>query len=236
MERNIQEKINRYAKFVFGEDVTDNMGEIYGKTKDVISILKENKKYCNSSDVEFDEEELKSINESLDSLIKELTSNYLEDDFVFLYEHPMDGELHIRNYEQVLKDLHFYYLSKIEEETELKDVNINDFVECYFSSNEIENLMDYGSDTDSLAMPTVSDLYKEVLNNLNIDYDTVITDDVSDGKYKITVNFDDKNSIVLDIKASNTYKETADNIQSIVNKYLELQEENSITEENDMEL
>ena len=71
---------------------------------------------------------------------------------------------------------------------------------------------------------------------INIDYDTVITDDVSDGKYKITVNFDDKNSIVLDIKASNTYKENADNIQSIVNKYLELQEENSITEENDMEL
>ncbi len=235
-EEKKQEKINIYAKFVYDEKATDNMEEIYGKSKDVISILKENKKYCNSPEVEFDEDELKSINKSLDSLINDLKNNYLEDDFVFLFEHPMDSELHIQDSEELLKDLYFYYLSKVEEETELKDININEFIMCYFDNNKIENLMDYGSDRDSLSMPSISDLYKEILDTININYDNVLTDDISDGKYSVVINFDEKNSIQLDVRASDTYIETASNIQDIVDKYLELQKQNSITEENDMEL
>ena len=107
---------------------------------------------------------------------------------------------------------------------------------CYFDNNKIENLMDYGSDRDSLSMPSISDLYKEILDTININYDNILTDDISDGKYSVVINFDEKNSIQLDVRASDTYIETASNIQDIVDKYLELQKQNSITEENDMEL
>ena len=116
------------------------------------------------------------------------------------------------------------------------DININEFIMCYFDNNKIENLMDYGSDRDSLSMPSISDLYKEILDTININYDNVLTDDISDGKYSVVINFDEKNSIQLDVRASDTYIETASNIQDIVDKYLELQKQNSITEENDMEL
>ncbi len=118
----------------------------------------------------------------------------------------------------------------------LKDININNYVEYWFNLKRIENLESYGPDSNSLVMPTIGDLYGNILESLGVAYDSIFTDEISDGKYKLTINFNDESKIILDTRASDTYEGTSSNIQVIVDKYLELQTENSINEENDMEL
>lgn len=231
-----QERINTYANFVFGKDITDNMDEVYGKVQDVISLLKENKQYCNSPDTEMDEEELEYINKSLDSLIEELTNDYKKEDFVRLFEHPMDGELHIQNKDELLNDLQFYYLSKVEEETNLKDININDFVMCYFDKENIENLADYAATQNQPVSNSLTDIYEELLKIINIDFENLSTIKSNNHKYTSTIYFDDINSIQVDTTISSSYTDISSNIKNVIDKYLELQEENSIETENiDME-
>lgn len=234
MEKNIQEKINIYAKFVYDEEATDNMEEIYGKSKDVISILKENKKYCNSSEVEFDEDELKSINKSLDSLINDLKNNYLEDDFVFLFEHPMDSELHIQDSEEVLKDLYFYYLSKVEEETELKDINISEFIMCYFDSENISNITDYSVNNSLSILDSINYIYTDILRIMNIEYDDFLTEVNENNTYTSTIKFSNNNSIQIETKDISSYSDIASNVSTITSKYLEL--ENELCDEQEVEI
>lgn len=236
MKRNIQERINTYAKFAFGEEVTDNMDEIYGKVQDVILLLKENKKYCNSPEVEFDEEELKDINQSLDSLIEELNSKYEKEDFVRLIEHPMDSQLHIQDIDELLKDLQFYYLTKVEEEIELKDINIDEFVMCYFDKEHIENLVDYAATKNQSISQVLTNIYEEILDIINIEYDDLSTTQNSDSHYTSTINFNNKDSIQIETKDVNSYSDIVPNITTITNKYLELQNEYTNEQENELEM
>ena len=108
---------------------------------------------------------------------------------------------------------------------------MKDIIDKYFEENKIENFMDYGSDRDSYSMPSLSSVYKDILDKLNIKYTNIFTEDISDGKYQTTIEFND-DKVVVDTSAWNGREVLKDNIESIKEKYKELQAES----EDDMEM
>lgn len=129
-----------------------------------------------------------------------------------------------------------YYFCTPKEEEYLYDFEENDIeekikkvVELYFIENDIRDLMDYGADRDSLAMPSLSTLYKEILEKLNIEVSYIATDDISDGKFETIVELKNGKSISIDTSAWNDKEVVSNNIKSI-------QEENEIVEEEEFEI
>lgn len=108
---------------------------------------------------------------------------------------------------------------------------MKDIIDKYFEENKIENFMDYGSDRDSYSMPSLSSVYKDILDKLDIKYTNIFTEDISDGKYQTTIEFDD-DKVVVDTSAWNGKEMLKDNIEVIKEKYEELQAES----EDDMEM
>lgn len=123
-----------------------------------------------------------------------------------------------------------YYYNNFEEDS--KEDKIKNIVELYFIENGLQNLMDYGSDRDSLVMLTLSDLYKELMDKLNIEYCSIETNDISDGKYETFIEFEDGNSIIIDTSAWNNEEIVSNNLISIQNEY----EKDEKLVEDDMEM
>lgn len=96
-------------------------------------------------------------------------------------------------------------------------------VKNYFEENQIENLMDYGSDGDE-GLNKLSSLYKEILDKLNIKYKDIYTEDISDGKYLTTITFEDNTEIELDTSARNGIRVVAKNIESVYATYEKIQD------------
>ena len=102
----------------------------------------------------------------------------------------------------------------------------------YFKENNIKDLMEYGSDFDE-GLYKLSDMYKEILEQLNINFQSIKTEDgMSDGKYVTTIVFKDNSEIKLDLGAWNGIGNVVDNIESILEKYekcyLKVSKENDI--------
>lgn len=108
---------------------------------------------------------------------------------------------------------------------------MKDIIANYFEENKIENFMEYGADRDSYIMPSLSNVYKEILDKLGIKYTNIFTEDISDGKYQTTIDFDDK-KIIVDTSAWNGKQVLKDNIETIKEEYEKIQVES----EEDMEL
>lgn len=132
-----------------------------------------------------------------------------------------------------------YYFCTPKEEEYLYDFEEDDIeekikrvVELYFAEKGLGNLMDYGYDRDSLAMPTITDLYKELMEKLNIQCCSIETDDISDGKYRTVIEFENGNSITVDTSAWNNEEIVSDNMISIQEEYEKTQEN---VEEEDLE-
>lgn len=91
-------------------------------------------------------------------------------------------------------------------------------------------------------MPSFTDLYKGILARLNIPTYNITTEDLSDGKYETTIEFNNQYSIVIDTSAWNSESEVISNVMSIQEEFkksLELNAENEYLEtenEEDMEV
>lgn len=89
----------------------------------------------------------------------------------------------------------------------------------YFRENNIKDLMEYGSDFDE-GLYKLSDMYKEILEQLNINCKSITTEDgMSDGKYVTTIVFNDNSEIKLDLSAWNGIGNVTENIESILEEY-----------------
>ena len=217
----IQEKINKYAKLVYNNELQDDGENVSGLVVDVIKHLKDIKKYFETNESELSQEEIDGIIEETNELIKELEQNYDNEDYVSLFTHPMSGFYSINEeIKDILDDLFDYYESQLER-MEFGKSNIKDVVDYYFDNNGIKNLMDYGADRDVEAMPTISSMYETILENLKINYSNVFSDDVSSGKYTTIIEFDKFHKIQVDTKSRYGAKDIYDNIQSINNAYKE---------------
>ena len=199
----IQEKINKYAKLVYNNELKTNESEL-------------------------SQEEIDYIIEETDELIEELEQNYDYEDYISLFTHPMSDSYCINTeIKNVLDDLLDYYESKIEI-MEFGKVNIKDVVNYYFDNKGIKNLEDYGADRDGEAMPTISSMYEDILENLKINYENIFSDDVSAGKYTTIIEFDDNHKIQVDTKSRYSAKDIYDNVQSIKNSYKDYLHEKKI--------
>lgn len=113
---------------------------------------------------------------------------------------------------------------------------IMDEVIDYFRKNEIKDLMDYGSDRDE-GLTSISSLYKEIMDKLDVKYENIYTEDVSDGKYLTTVIFNENSKIEIDTSAWNGIKIVTENIESVYETYEKLQEKIlEIGDKNDAEI
>lgn len=215
----IQEKINKYAKLVYNNELQDDGENVSGLVVDVIKHLKDIKKYFETNESELSQEEIDGIIEETNELIKELEQNYDNEDYVSLFTHPMSGFYSINEeIKDILDDLLDYYESQLER-MEFGKSNIKDVVDYYFDNNGIKNLMDYGADRDGEAMPTISSMYETILENLKINYSNVFSDDVSSGKYTTIIEFDKFHKIQVDTKSRYGAEDIYDNVQSINDVY-----------------
>lgn len=194
----------------------------------VVEHLKDIKKYFKTNESELSQEEIDYIIEETDELIEELEQNYDDEDYISLFTHPMSDSYCINTeIKNVLDDLLDYYESKIEI-MEFGKVNIKDVVNYYFDNKGIKNLEDYGADRDGEAMPTISSMYEDILENLKINYENIFSDDVSAGKYTTIIEFDDNHKIQVDTKSRYSAKDIYDNVQSIKNSYKDYLHEKKI--------
>lgn len=215
----IQEKINKYAKLVYDNELQDNGEDVSGKVKDLIKHLQSIKTYFEKNESELSQEEIDNIIEATDDLIKELEQNYDNEDYIALFTQPMSGFYSIDdNLKDILENLLDYYESQLER-MEFGKINIENVVDYYFDYNNIKNLMDYGSDRDGEITPTISSMYETILDNLKIDYTNIFSDDVSAGKYTTIIELNEDYKIQLDTKARYTAKDIYDNIKSVDNLY-----------------
>lgn len=217
----IQEKINKYAKLVYNNELQDNGEDVSGLVSDVIKHLKGINVYFEENEAGLSQEEIDNIIEETTDLINELEQNYDNEDYISLFTYPMSDFYSInREFKDILDDLFDYYEDKLERmkfgETKIKNV-----VDYYFDNKEIKNLMDYGADRDGEVMPTISSMYETILENLKIEYSNIFSEDVSSGKYTTIVEFDENNKVQIDTKSRYGAKDIYDNIQSINNAYKE---------------
>lgn len=138
-----------------------------------------------------------------DDLLQDLYDEWLDSDSNFR-EPIMDS------FDERISEISKEYLHKLEP-NEAIDLVVKD----YFFVNEIQDLMEYGSDSE-INMPHISDVYKEIMETLDITFVRINTDEISDGKYQTTIEIDDDFSITVDTKANNGIEIVADNVKSIV--------------------
>jgi len=131
-----------------------------------------------------------------------------------------DSDERVSYYSATPKHEMYIYMFRIEHPNE----DIKSIVELYFIEQDLKNLMDYGSDRDSYAMLSISDLYKELLQKIGIKYYEITTDDVSDGKFETRIQFPDDSVMYVDTKAWNEEKDIIDNITSIYEEYEKIKE------------
>lgn len=126
---------------------------------------------------------------------------------------------------------------KIKEPITEKEILIRKEVIKYFKENQIENLENYGADSDE-GLCKISSLYSEILDNLNIKYTDIFTKDgIADGKYVVTIFFDNDTNIVLDSKSRDNSEHVVDNIISTTEEYEKWnQKEQTKGNENEIEI
>ncbi len=87
-----------------------------------------------------------------------------------------------------------------------------DILTEYFLSIENLDLMEYGEDSNE-GLYKLSEIYEEILNKLNIPYEYVFTDDISDGKYETKIGFMNDFTISVYSKASSSIDIIINNIR-----------------------
>ena len=111
----------------------------------------------------------------------------------------------------------------IEHTPSYSDLSISKVTE-YFTENDIDNLMGYGSDSDE-GLYHLTSMYQEIMDKLNIKYENIYTEDgVSDGKYVTVITMKDNTEIKLDTSAWNGIETVTENIATIYEIYDDIKE------------
>lgn len=227
-----QEKVNDYAKVVYGDELYSQEETIYGKLSDVISELRENQEHVNNPKNEVDEETKEFINEETDELVKDLQEHHNLKDFVYLNLHPMSGFFVENDISNLLEELQQEYMLILTEQ-ELTDLNIKTIVVTYYEINKIYNLSEYRDDENKEITPSFSDLYTDLCKYLGIEIESITTEEERPGKYQTTITFPNDNSITITSKSRYKIDDIVQNMKIIRNSYT--LEQNQINEDMEME-
>jgi len=96
---------------------------------------------------------------------------------------------------------------------------ISEVVENYFNKNNLENFMNYGADSDAYILTSFSDVYKELLKDLGINYKEINTNYVSDGKYETVISINNGKMFFLYTSAWNGKEVTKVNLEKFIDEY-----------------
>ncbi len=227
-----QEKVNDYAKLVYGDELYSQEETIYGKVSDVISKLRENQEHINNPKNEVDEENKEFINEETDELVEDLQTYHDLNDFVYLHLHPMSGFYVENEVSDLLEDLQQEYLLDLTKR-DLTDLNIKTIIVTYYEMNKIYNLSEYRDDENKEVTPSFSDLYTDLCKYLGIDIETIITEEERPGKYQTTITFPKDNYITITSKSRYKIDDIVQNMKIIRDSYT--LEQNQFNEDMEME-
>ena len=207
-----QEKINYLYKLMYGDkNIVFINKDMIGKANVILKELDTIKQNL----IEEYQEDSKDIIKEVNELKDEILDEYDEEDIIKLYEHPMAIVPMLNSNKGTLKDMRETFLSMVEVK-EIPEVALDDVIDAYMGYNDIGNFMEYSSDSNIYTNPSFSSLYKDLMDLLNIKYINVYTNDVSDGKYVTTIEFNNEKSITIDINAWSEIEAIKENLKSIV--------------------
>lgn len=120
----------------------------------------------------------------------------------------------------------FYFCTPQEEKYIYNDIlrddesvkKIQEVIELYFIEKDITNMMYYGSDKET-SMLSISKIYMDILKKLDIKFNNIVTDEISDGKYRTFVKLNQEINVRIDTSAFNGIDVIVHNIESIKNEY-----------------
>lgn len=207
-----QEKINYLYKLMYGDkNIVFINEDMIGKANVILKELDTIKQNL----IEEYQEDSKDIIKEVNELKDEILDEYDEEDIIKLYEHPMAIVPMLNSNKGTLKDMRETFLSMVEVK-EIPEVALDDVIDAYMGYNDIGNFMEYSSDSNIYTNPSFSSLYKDLMDLLNIKYIDVYTNDVSDGKYVTTIEFNNEKSITIDTNAWSEIEAIKENLKSIV--------------------
>lgn len=207
-----QEKINYLYKLMYGDkNIVFINEDMIGKANVILKELDTIKQNL----IEEYQEDSKDIVKEVNELKDEILDEYDEEDIIKLYEHPMAIVPMLNSNKGTLKDMRETLLSMVEVK-EIPEVALDDVIDAYMGYNDIGNFMEYSSDSNIYTNPSFSSLYKDLMDLLNIKYIDVYTNDVSDGKYVTTIEFNNEKSITIDTNAWSEIEAIKENLKSIV--------------------
>lgn len=207
-----QEKINYLYKLMYGDkNIVFINEDMIGKANVILKELDTIKQNL----IEEYQEDSKDIIKEVDKLKDEILDEYDEEDIIKLYEHPMAIVPMLNSNKGTLKDMRETFLSMVEVK-EIPEVVLDDVIDAYMGYNDIGDFMEYSSDSNIYTNPSFSSLYKDLMDLLNIKYIDVYTNDVSDGKYVTTIEFNNEKSITIDTNAWSEIEAIKENLKSIV--------------------
>ena len=111
---------------------------------------------------------------------------------------------------------------------------ISPVVAKYFNEKEMEDLMEYGNDSDE-GLYHLSTLYEDLMNELDIKFNNVYTEDISDGKYVTTIIFRDNSEIQIDTSAFNGIEVVTNNLISVLESFNEKVADNILEIEDEID-
>ena len=111
---------------------------------------------------------------------------------------------------------------------------ISPVVAKYFNEKEMDDLMEYGNDSDE-GLYHLSTLYEELMNKLDIKFNNVYTEDISDGKYVTTIIFRDNSEIQIDTSAFNGIEVVTNNLISVLESFNEKVADNNLEIEDEID-
>lgn len=112
---------------------------------------------------------------------------------------------------------------------------IVDMVSEYFRENKIKDLSAYGADVDNLQHLT--DMYKEIIDKLNVPYTNIYTnEDTSTCKYITTINLKNDCSIGVNTNAYDGIKKVVYNLESVYKFYKEKEQKQKDNDEIDLDM
>ena len=207
-----QEKINYLYKLMYGDkNIVFINEDMIGKANVILKELDTIKQNL----IEEYQEDSKDIIKEVNELKDEILDEYDVEDIIKLYEHPMAIVPMLNSNKGTLKDMRETFLSMVEVK-EIPEVALDDVIDAYMGYNDIGNFMEYSSDSNIYTNPSFSSLYKDLMDLLNIKYIDVYTNDVSDGKYVTTIEFNNEKSITIDTNAWSEIEAIKENLKSIV--------------------
>jgi len=104
----------------------------------------------------------------------------------------------------------------------------------YFKEKNIENLKDYGEDFNE-GLHYLTDLYKDLLTELNINYIQIYTVESEPGEFITTIDFDKNNSIGVNTKNHDDIKYVIHNLNFISNEYKNLMQKENEKANNELD-